>query len=183
VAAGTVALVRLRSVGRLRDGLCGLWLRDGVSRIQVSAHGFRCPRVFGWESLALSKKTPCISGNATGGPRWAVATLVLISPSNALGVRNSCTNPKGPLGPAGSGTAARPGWSPCVTRGRETLAQEGGTPVAELPRSWARGQVCWYDSDSVRPHCGLSASFPGSSGPQRPRGGSAWLPWAQEGQL
>ncbi|XP_014649096.1 PREDICTED: polycystic kidney disease protein 1-like 1 [Ceratotherium simum simum] len=37
VAEGTPALVRLCSVGPLRDGVHGLWLGDGISRIQPSA--------------------------------------------------------------------------------------------------------------------------------------------------
>ncbi|GAB5568387.1 polycystic kidney disease protein 1-like 1 isoform X3 [Prionailurus iriomotensis] len=34
VAEGTTALVRLRSVGHLLDGVCGLWLGDGISGVQ-----------------------------------------------------------------------------------------------------------------------------------------------------
>lgn len=41
VATGAAALVSIRSVGHLRDGLRGLWRRDSTSRIQVTSHGFQ----------------------------------------------------------------------------------------------------------------------------------------------
>lgn len=41
VATGATALVSIRSVGRLWDGLRGLWCRDSTSRIQVTSHSFQ----------------------------------------------------------------------------------------------------------------------------------------------
>ena len=69
VAARAAALVRIRSVGHLWDGLRGLWLGDGISRIQVSSHGFQMSQVFGWESLELTKKLPVFLGAQHMGPQ------------------------------------------------------------------------------------------------------------------
>lgn len=122
LAVGPAALVGLRGMGPLRDGVRGLWPRDGVSRIQVSVHGLQVASGPWMESLALSKKTPACLGRNVRAP-MAAASSVPVFPSRGPGW-GMCR--QAPRGSWAMGSRMQP------------LPQETAGPSHPRSRAWAR---------------------------------------------
>lgn len=127
LAVGPAALVGLRGMGPLRDGVRGLWPRDGVSRIQVSVHGLQVASGPWMESLALSKKTPACLGRNVRAP-WLLPVRFPCFPPAALG--GECVDrPHGAAGPWARGC------SPCHKRPQDPHTQGAGLgPGVPAPR-------------------------------------------------
>lgn len=153
VAEGTTVLVRLRSVGHLLDGVCGLWLGDGISGVQVSSRGFQISSGL-WESLSLIKRFLAFLGTQSVSPDVAVANFILWSPSHGPAGEESgykSLRAPGPGRPA-LGQHPDPDGVPGVTRGLEALLGKERSS-GQAPKKLGSEPGYWLSEEPSTPVC------------------------------